>query len=188
MAASSDSEVAVVDCGSKTTPDIVAALEALGARVARVPLDAAGSLRGDAVIVSGGPRLFTSEPELIDRFAFLDALELPTLGICLGHQAIGMRHGARIHRGEERRAMEALEIVRAHPLLAGLGAAPLFRADHCEGIELPAGFQCLARSEHYHVEVMTHAERPLFGVQFHPEVSGAVGMQLLRNFLALARG
>jgi GMP synthase-like glutamine amidotransferase len=202
MGGRSGSRVAVVDCGSRTTKDIAAALVGLGAAVVVVPLGSVGTPHTpgsggtphtpgdalpdhDALVVSGGPRLFTGEPELIERFAFLDALTVPTLGVCLGHQALGMRRGARIFRGAERRAPEPMEIVAAHALVAGLGEAPVFRADHCEGIDLPEGFVCLARSPHYAVEAMAHAELPLFGVQFHPEVSGEPGLRLFANFLSL---
>jgi GMP synthase-like glutamine amidotransferase len=183
--------VTVVNCGSKKVGDIARLLARHGARPEIVPLRAAGAGElGDAVVVSGGPRLFTKERRLIDRFAFLDDLAQPILGICLGHQALGMRDGARVYLGEPRRDVERLEIEVAHPLFDGLGPSPAFREDHCEGIDLPDGWRLLASSEAYPVEAMVHDTRPRCGVQFHPEVSGETGERFLRNFLdwTAARG
>jgi len=187
------SHVAVlVDCGSRRAPALRATLSELGMLVRVVPLGDANAeadswTEVDAVVISGGPRLFTRDPSLVESFAFLDPLETPVLGICLGHQALGLRHGARIHLGVARRGPETLQVCAPHPLLDGLGGAPVLVADHREGISLPPAFTCLARSEHYAVEAMAHVERPRFGVQFHPEASDEAGRRVLENFVAIAR-
>ena len=183
--------IALVDCGSRKVPELAAMLELAGARCQRIALgdaDAKAAAPGasDALVISGGPRLFTSEPGLGAEFSFLDGLALPTLGICLGHQAIGLRRGATAFLGEARRGPELLEIVAAHPLLEGLGSSTTLGADHCEGISLPPGFELLASSRHYPVEIMASRQAPVFGVQCHPEISGEAGARLLANFVALA--
>jgi GMP synthase-like glutamine amidotransferase len=181
--------VTVVDCGSKKVAAIGSMLEEAGARVDVVALDdVAESASADALVISGGPRLFTSEPGLIDAFAFVDSARVPVLGICLGHQAIALRHGARVFLGPERRQSETIVRAVAHPLMAGLPTQSEFVEDHCEGITLPTGFVALASSSHYDVEVMASDVRRLYGVQFHPEVSGPAGQRLLSNFVELARG
>jgi GMP synthase-like glutamine amidotransferase len=181
--------VAVVDCGSKKVPELGRLIEELGARCSTVSLTDAAShsfVATDAVVVSGGPHLFLDEPSLVDRFAFIDDIVGPVLGICLGHQAIALRHGASVFRGAERRGPEQVHIVEEHPLVAALGASAILFADHCEGVTLPEGFSLLGRSEHYAVEIMACEAKRRYGVQCHPEVSGAVGRGLLAAFLAHA--
>ncbi len=183
----------LVDCGSAKVPDIESALTIMGCRVRTVLLSRANGHdpgRSQAVIISGGPHLFTDDdvgPALTAQLSFLDTLELPALGICLGHQGLGIRAGAKVYLGAERRCDESITVQGEHPLLQGLDARFTMRADHCEGISLPEGFVLLASSAHYEVEVMASTRRPHFGVQFHPEVSGEPGQILLRNFCRLAR-
>ena len=55
--------------------------------------------------------------------------------------------------------------------------------DHCESISIPAGFQLVASSDACVNEVMQHTEKAIFGVQFHPEVSGTHGSVLIENFV-----
>lgn len=181
--------VTIVDCGSRKVGDIAEILGGQGVTARVVALADAAELHGpDALVISGGPRLFTSEPALVDAFAFLDAVTVPVLGICLGHQALGLRDGARVFLGQERRGEETVQVTRPHPVFRRLGDRPVFVADHTEGIELPEGWQCLARSESYGVEAMAHRSRPRVGVQFHPEVSPGTGPILLENFIGFARG
>jgi len=181
--------IAVVDCGSAKTPDIEAIIAACGARVDLIALEDANGhgFRGsDAVVVSGGASLFT-EPSgaeaLKARFDFITRLEIPCLGICLGHQAIGIHCGARVYLGEARRAEEQIRIETQHALFEGFPDTVTLREDHCEGIDLPSGFKCLASSASYPVEAMADDGRRLYGVQFHPEVSGELGARLLDNFV-----
>jgi len=158
----------------------------IGAR--RIALeDARQALEADAVVISGGPHLFTAEPSLIDAFAFIDDLRVPTLGICLGHQAIALRAGAQVFLGPERREAETIHIVQRHPLVDALPKDVTFVADHCEGVTLPDGFVRVASSSHYENEIIACDERRLYGVQFHPEVSGDTGLTLLTSFLHLAK-
>jgi GMP synthase-like glutamine amidotransferase len=156
--------VTLVDCGSRTSDAIGVMLEGAGAALTRVPLDDARPHelnRAHGVVISGGPRLFSEEADLLERFAFIDRLAVPALGICLGHQALGLRHGADFHRGVERRAPEPISWSCDHALLAGLGDDTVFAEDHCEGISLPPGFVRLGRSPFYDVEAMACDERRL---------------------------
>jgi GMP synthase-like glutamine amidotransferase len=82
--------------------------------------------------------------------------------------------------------------VAKDPLFQGLPARMMMRCNHyCEVKRLPPNFKLLATSGHCRIEAMRHRERPLYGVQFHPEAFDAPffhGRQLLRNFARLVDG
>lgn len=182
--------VVLVDCGSRKVGALAHLIEQAGAECRSVALSAMSAAElalADALVISGGPHLFTADPTLEQAFAFLEGLALPTLGICLGHQALGLVHGASVFLGPARREPESIHLLPGHPLVAGLGAEAVFGEDHTEGITCPLGFRVVGFSAHYRVEIMAHARLPLFGVQFHPEISGDPGLCLIGNFLALAR-
>lgn len=184
-------KIVLIDCGSRRCRALEVALQTRGPAVTVIPLAEVLTREAElhdaeAAVISGGPRLFTSEPDLLDQFAFIDRLSVPLLGICLGHQALGLRSGATIALGLHRRGAEMIESLGPHPLLDGLGSQFSMDASHREGISLPHGFTCLARSQAYAVEAMADDQRHRYGVQFHPETSGHAGARLVGNFLDLA--
>jgi GMP synthase-like glutamine amidotransferase len=73
--------------------------------------------------------------------------------------------------------------VKQDALFSNLEEVTTMAEDHTEGISLPASFVHLAYSEKYTIEVMRHTHLPLWGVQFHPEVSDENGKTLIGNFL-----
>jgi GMP synthase-like glutamine amidotransferase len=183
-------DICIVDCGSRTTAAISRLCTQAGCPSQKLPLAQANSAhlnRHDGIIISGGPHYF-SEPSsaaLSETFAFIDRITKPLLGICLGHQAIGMRCGGSAFRGARRQGEETIRLHTRHPLVEGLGHVFTVREDHCEGILLPPHFLLLGDSAHYPVEIMAGSARPFFGVQFHPEVSGAAGELLFANFIGI---
>jgi GMP synthase-like glutamine amidotransferase len=192
MGSDKNATICVIDGGSGKVPDILAMVDEMGAKAVHVLLQAANGYdfsQCDGVIMSGGPHLYTDPggEQLVAQFAFVDMLTVPTLGICLGHQALGARHGVMVYRGEEYRRPMTIRFVREHPLLKGISAETTMVESHCEGIPLPAEFELLATSDAYPVEAMVHRSLPLFGVQFHPESSGAPGRKLIANFVNIVR-
>lgn len=186
--------VILIDCGSFHIAALERALAGHGCLIATVRLPAANGADfslAHAVVISGGPHLFT-DPEtasvLAPQFAFIDTLTLPVLGICLGHQALGIRAGVSAYRGKERRQEEVIRIVADNELFHGLASEFSMKTDHCEGIFLPEGFERLAASDCYPVEAMAAKRLPHYGVQFHPEISGEPGAILIGNFLRIAGG
>lgn len=187
-------KIVVIDCSSSKVPDIVKLCNKLGCSTQSIKLENANQQsfdRYDAMIISGGPRLFTDSNQAGDLhqwFGFLTSVSIPIFGICLGHQALGLAAGATVYRDSERRKTELISITASHSLLNKFESSFEMSTDHCEGITLPKGYQLLGNSSCYKVEVMANDKLKRYGVQFHPEVSGNAGEQLLSNFLQLAKG
>ena len=59
--------------------------------------------------------------------------------------------------------------------------------DHCETISIPPGFQLVASSDACVNEAMQHLSMPIYGAQFHPEVSGNLGSVVIENFIKLTQ-
>ncbi len=182
--------VVIVNCGSSRVPTIASALESLGGKADVIfprQLPEIFSNLPTAIIISGNPALICDTgTDFLADFDVLRALPLPVLGICFGHQVIGMLHGAEVSTGKEDRDLRRMEILQREPLFAGLSDEAEFQEDHTEEITLPDGFIHLATSPHCFNEAMAHPELPVYGVQFHPESSGSVGKALLANFLSIA--
>lgn len=183
--------IALVDCGSDKVIAIKDLLLENNCKVSVNKLEATQAEllnQCDGVIISGGPHLFTQQDQfnqLMKNFAFIPKIQKPTLGICLGHQAIGLYHGAEIYLGAARRQQELIDRIQEHPLLANLSNPFEVSVDHCEGITLADDFMHLASSKYYQVEAMANDEKLLYGVQFHPEVSPTQGKQVLVNFIQI---
>jgi GMP synthase (glutamine-hydrolysing) len=120
----------------------------------------------------------------------LGVLELgvPVLGICYGLQLLARGLGGVVEPAEEREYGRALlKLGREDALFAGLpgGAERSVWMSHGDRVlRLPPGFVVLATSENSPFAAVRHRERPIFGLQFHPEVVHTEGgSELLRNFV-----
>ncbi len=109
------------------------------------------------------------------------------LGICAGHQLIGRAHGA---AGRRLGALQPVEIDPRSPLFRGLPTRPRFFQSHYWQLEeIPAGVVLRAHSPWSTTQAIERRDRPVFGVQFHPEgyePTHSVGASVLQNFFALA--
>lgn len=140
------------------------------------------------IVIGGGPFLeeVGNSPEIIKRFAG----EIPVLGICLGHQLIAKVFGGKVKEAEVGEYAEAEIVVdEEDEILKGL--SPSFKAwvSHKDEVsQLPPEFKKLAHSETCEVEAMAHRSKPIFGVQFHPEVEHTPrGEVVFKNFVEICR-
>jgi GMP synthase (glutamine-hydrolysing) len=140
----------------------------------------------DGLILGGGPSL--------DRAGrcedYLRELEIPILGICLGMQLMATAFGGRVVPGSMGGYAEVdVEVIKEDDILRGLPAKFKTWASHMDQVSvLPEGFETLARSAVCEIEAMSHLHRPLYGVQWHPEVVHTEhGAELLDNFISLCR-
>lgn len=181
------SSILIVDCGSSKVVQIEQVLGELNIDYETIAMDDLNeelALEYKGIIISGKPSLISNEDPtpLIWKFNFLIHYPNPVLGICFGHQILGMVHGAQIKLGKEKRDWEEIEIIESSTLFNYIRKPFDMIEDHTEEIILPEGFKLLAQSKSCSVEAMQHKIKPLFGVQFHPESSDRKGMQLLKNF------
>lgn len=164
-----------------------------------------------SALVIGGNRTDWSaydHADLSGILATIRAAPVPILGICAGHQLIGRAHGAAwgplgpLQPGEidpdpafapgQRKECGFLpvEIDPRSPLFCGLPPRPTFFQFHYWQLdEVPAEFVRRAHSPWSTIQAIERGDRPVFGVQFHPEryePAHSVGASLLQNFFALA--
>jgi GMP synthase (glutamine-hydrolysing) len=149
----------------------------------------------DAIVMSGSEALYSKDE---DKAKFLGAIEatreidFPLLGICGGHQLIGMAYGERVVGiGKVIKSYKNVELLTDDPLFEGLSKVVSVMESHQDMVErVPRGFQLLARSEDTSIEAFRKPNRVLYGVQFHPERNDAehpAGAAVLVNFGRLVR-
>lgn len=135
----------------------------------------------DGLVLSGGPTL-----ERAGNCAqYITEIDLPILGICLGHQVMARTFGGEVGPGKYGGYAEVeVEILEEDNILQGMAPHTSVWASHADEVKtLPEGFVRLARSEICEIEAMKHENRPLYGVQWHPEVAHTKkGQDLFLNF------
>jgi GMP synthase (glutamine-hydrolysing) len=145
------------------------------------PIEAILEDEPDGLILSGGPEMERAGLCL----DYARKIDLPILGICLGHQAIALAYGGHVHTGNKGGYAEVeVEVLEVDDILYGIGPKTTVWASHADEVAiLPEGFIHLASSDICKIEAMRHPTKPLYGVQWHPEVSHTEkGEELLMNF------
>jgi len=187
--------ILVVDNYDSFTYNLVHYLAELGAttRVVRndaVSAEEALAMKPEAVLLSPGP-CTPNEAGICLQLLAEAPTELPILGVCLGHQAIGQAFGG--------------EVIRAKSLMHGK-TSPIHHRDDgvFEGLRdgftaaryhslavladpLPDTLEVTAWTDDGEIMGLKHRDRPIYGLQFHPEsIATEGGHRLLSNFLDLA--
>ena len=154
----------------------------------RSPETAVADLQdADGLILSGGPAS-VYDPEAPAYNPEILAMGKPMLGLCYGHQLLCHRLGGQVEMGATHEFGAAyLHVHKAEGVLAGLDARERVWMSHRDHVAaLPPGFAVLGATEDCPVAAMGDAERKIYGLQFHPEVTHTVrGMEILDNFTAL---
>ena len=151
----------------------------------KITLDEIRRLNPSKIVLSPGPK----HPQ--DSGICLETLKsdiaVPVLGICLGHQAIGLVHGAKIKRLEKpyHGKTSLIKVSRKEPLFTGLpDEFEVMRYHSLYVDELPSNLQASAVSEDGVVMALSAKDRPIFGIQFHPEsYFTQYGKKIIENFI-----
>ncbi|MCH7760382.1 gamma-glutamyl-gamma-aminobutyrate hydrolase family protein [candidate division TA06 bacterium] len=145
----------------------------------------------DAVVITGSGKDITKGEYREVFLNFLRNSEKPLLGICYGHQVLAHSFGCKVEIGEQmtkpyNKNPHWIQITEEDHLFSKMGSAIQVDEDHHEYVILEGPekgpFNLLATSEFCPVEAIQHKDRPIYGVQFHPERSGEVGRKIIENF------
>jgi GMP synthase-like glutamine amidotransferase len=140
----------------------------------------------DGVIASGGYlRASTYKRDLRSYTSFLEALDRPFLGICLGLKILGHYYGARMRRIEPAVGMHPLHFQKDYPLLPGVVDCRAYQGHKYELIQpLPPELENYA-ADASPVQAVKVRRMARFGVQFHPELSEEPVRNLIKNFVSM---
>jgi len=177
----------LVQALGKLDPDVVVARND-----AFDPIQTIERRRPDAIVVSPGPGRPEDAGRTIDTIRAAEERSIPLLGVCLGHQAIAAAHGGTVDRAPAPRHGKSSHIRHdATGLFRGVPnpfEAARYHSLIVKEEGLPADLVVTAKSDDGLVMALAHRQRPVYGVQFHPEsVLTPEGERLLGNFVLSAR-
>ena len=194
--------VAVIDFGAKFTHNPVAVID-FGAQYTQLiarrvreqnvyseifpPNVKAKELEHAKAIILSGSRSGVYEIEAPQLDPDILNLGVPVLGICYGLQAIVHNAGGRIIRGTGEYGNADIYAEKNSPLFDSLidyiSGAQVWMSHADEIVSLPDTFEVIARSSNNVIAAVKHKEKPIYGVQFHPEViHSLIGKDIFRNF------
>ena len=181
-------KIIILDFGSQTTQLIGRRVRELDTFCEILPYNKYPEDDADVigVILSGSP-YSVHDPEAfkvnLERFMG----RLPVLGICYGAQFISHTLGGRVEKAGSREYGRAnlMTFDKENPLFKGFTDNSQVWMSHGDTITaIPAGFECIASTNDVKYAAYAATDRPVWAVQFHPEVFHTVqGTQLLRNFV-----
>ena len=182
-------KILILDFGSQYTQLIARRVRELGVYCEihpySLPFNAVKALDPRGIILSGSPAsVYQPDAPLCDREVIDQGA--PVLGICYGMGVIGGFNGAVTARAAYREYGRAeLAIDDASDLFAGLADGLTVWMSHGDKLEkIPRSFRQLAHTVNSPFAAIRHTQRPLYGVQFHPEVAHtAKGKEIIGNFL-----
>lgn len=141
------------------------------------------------LMISGGKGNPYEPLNLTANYVALMNLDVPTIGVCLGHEIIATAFQSKIRRMHDYQSKKERVFIEGFddPIFEGLHSREiLIQKKHRFHVPNPSqAFEILAHSHVCPNEVMRHKERPIYGFQGHPEVSGVEGERIMANFLKI---
>lgn len=178
----------VIDFGSQYSHLIVRRVRELGVLSELQPCTlSADDLRKAnpaAVILSGGPSsVYDDDAPHVLKDVF--ELGVPVLGICYGLQELTFHHGGKVQPGDHHEYGHAMLRTSGNALFKDIPNPTDVWMSHGDKVtQMPEGFEVIGVTDKSEHAAIYNAEKKIYGIQFHPEVSHSVhGTQLLRNFV-----
>ncbi len=181
-------QIIILDFGSQYTQLIARRVRELNVFCEIHPYNKIPSYISEAkgLILSGSPcSVREDDSPTIDLAAYMD--KMPVLGICYGAQLMANNLGGTVQASNTREYGRAQLVVAdsANPLLAGLSTQSQVWMSHGDTITaLPTGASLIGSTESVAVAAFQFDHKPVFGIQFHPEVThSSEGKTLIKNFV-----
>lgn len=182
-------KVLILDFGSQYTQLIARNIRGLNVYCEIHPYNLSSesirSFAPKAIILSGSPYSTTSEDAPRPENIVWD-MGVPILGICYGMQLVAERFGGLVLPSAKREYGYAqLFVTQVDPLFEDMDSAEQVWMSHGDAVaQLPRCLTVLAETENSAQAAFKHSSKPIYALQFHPEVAHTTkGKQLLANFL-----
>lgn len=185
-------KILLLDNYDSFTYNLFQYLSELGASVEvhrndEIEIDEIRELAPDKIVISPGPCTPAEAGISLPLIREL-GIEIPILGVCLGHQAIGAAFGGRVIRAPEPVHGKLSPILHeGQGVFKGVPSpfdATRYHSLIVERESLPSSLEVTAQTEDGLIMGLRHRDLPVEGIQFHPEsYTTEHGKQLLRNFL-----
>ncbi len=182
--------IAVLDFGGQYNQLIARRIRDLGVYSEllpyNTPVERIRELNPKGIVFSGGPAsVYGDDSPTVDPDIY--ELGIPILGICYGMQLMAHQLQGKVEKAKLREYGKAeVDFSDTCHLVHGLEKKrqQVWMSHSDLVVEAPAGFIVDARTEHAPIAAMSHPEKKLYAVQFHPEVRHSVyGNEMIRNFL-----
>ena len=136
------------------------------------------------IILSGGPQS-VYDPNAVTIDERIVQLDLPVLGICYGHQLLAKLLGGEVTRHDGEYGFAQLTTTTGDTLFHGTSSLQQVWMSHSDAIRaLAPGMVTLAKTDRCTCAAFGHSSKPIFGLQFHPEVVHTeYGAKILENFV-----
>jgi len=181
--------IIILNFGSQFAHLIARRVRDLGVKAEIVPFSISAAkikeLTPSGIILSGGPAsVLEKDSPRPDKMIF--ELNIPILGICYGHQVMASMLGGKVVKGSHREfGKETILIKKSSGIFQGLSLKERVWFSHGDQVKrLPKEWTTTASTESCRCAAYRHTSKPLFAIQFHPEVTHTNhGKKMLSNFL-----
>lgn len=158
-----------------------------------ITLNQISKMNVDALVLGGGPqRVYEAfkKGEFASLQEIIMKINVPCLCICAAHQLLALIYGGEVAQAvyPEFGPVE-IEVIDEDEILKGLKPSFIAWASHNDEVKkLPKEFNILAKSKKCLIQAVKHKDKPIFGVQFHPEVYHTInGRRIFENFLSIIK-
>lgn len=154
-----------------------------------ITIDEIKELDPDGIIISPGPGNPTNERDFGICTRIIKELggEIPILGVCLGHQGIFATFGGEIIRTEPVHGKTSQIFHTGEDIFQGIKnplSAARYHSLLCNDDTVPDCMEIIAKTSEGLIMAIKHQDKPIIGLQFHPESVGThEGINLLKNFI-----